>query len=148
MLDKNEGRVFTLLVLLAASVVSAQEPAAEWMAAGTLQTSNADADDQLGPGGALMGQTLAISRDGSTLAIAAPNEDSEARGINGDQADNSAYGAGAVYVFVRKDQTWIQRAYLKASNTSLLDGLFRFDVARAVRGATGWKFHLYLDGLF
>ena len=32
--------------------------------------------------------------------------------------------------------------------TSLLDGLFRFDVARAVRGATGWKFHLYLDGLF
>jgi hypothetical protein len=32
--------------------------------------------------------------------------------------------------------------------TSLLDGLFRFDVARAVRGATGWKFHLYMDGLF
>lgn len=135
MLDKNEGRVFTLLVLLAASVVSAQEPAAEWMAAGTLQTSNADADDQLGPGGALMGQTLAISRDGSTLAIAAPHEDSEARGINGDQADNSAYGAGAVYVFVRKDQTWIQQAYLKASNTSLLDG-FGFAISLSGDGNT------------
>ena len=32
--------------------------------------------------------------------------------------------------------------------TSLLDGLFRFDVARAVRRASRWKVHLYLDGLF
>jgi len=31
---------------------------------------------------------------------------------------------------------------------SLLDGLFRADLARAVRGRTGWKVHLYLDGLF
>jgi len=31
---------------------------------------------------------------------------------------------------------------------SLLDGLVRLDVARAVRGADRWKAHLYLDGLF
>lgn len=32
--------------------------------------------------------------------------------------------------------------------TSLLDGLLRFDVARAVRRGGGWKVHFYLDGLF
>ncbi len=31
---------------------------------------------------------------------------------------------------------------------SLLDGIVRFDVARAVRGEARWKVHLYLDGLF
>ena len=31
---------------------------------------------------------------------------------------------------------------------SLLDGIFRFDVARAVRRGSRWKVHLYLDGLF
>ena len=31
---------------------------------------------------------------------------------------------------------------------SLLDGIVRFDVARAVRGSDRWKVHLYLDGLF
>lgn len=32
--------------------------------------------------------------------------------------------------------------------TSLLDGLFRVDLARAVRRAAQWKLHFYLDGLF
>jgi hypothetical protein len=31
---------------------------------------------------------------------------------------------------------------------SFLDGLARFDLARAVRGSDRWKVHLYLDGLF
>jgi hypothetical protein len=31
---------------------------------------------------------------------------------------------------------------------SFLDGIARFDVARAVRGSDRWKVHLYLDGLF
>lgn len=31
---------------------------------------------------------------------------------------------------------------------SLLDGLFRFDLARGVRRGEGWGLHLYLDGLF
>jgi hemolysin activation/secretion protein len=31
---------------------------------------------------------------------------------------------------------------------SLLDGIIRFDVARAIRGSDRWKVHLYLDGLF
>jgi hypothetical protein len=37
--------------------------------------------------------------DGDTLAVGAWAEDSIANGINGDQADNSAENAGAVYVY-------------------------------------------------
>lgn len=34
------------------------------------------------------------------------------------------------------------------AGASLLDGIFRLDLARAVRREGGWKLHLYLDGLF
>jgi len=37
--------------------------------------------------------------DGDTLAVGDSAEDSSATGINGDQADNSANHAGAVYVY-------------------------------------------------
>ena len=30
---------------------------------------------------------------------------------------------------------------------SFLDGLIRIDVARALRAPTGWRLHLYLDGV-
>ena len=38
--------------------------------------------------------------------------------MNGDQSDNSVADAGAAYVFTRIGTTWIQPAYLKASNTN------------------------------
>ena len=63
-----------------------------------------------------------ISLSGDTLVVGAPREGSAARGVNGNQADNSAPVAGAVYVFVRNGATWSQQAYLKASNTEQLDG--------------------------
>ena len=44
------------------------------------------------------GQGRALSADGATLAVGGHGEDSSATGINGDQADNSALNAGAVYV--------------------------------------------------
>src|SRR6267142_2294406 len=47
------------------------------------------------------GYSISLSDDGNTLAVGAIGEDSAAKGINGDQADNSANGAGAVYVFTR-----------------------------------------------
>ena len=85
-----------------------------------VKASNAEAFDHFGCGGAITGHTgnsVAISRDGNTMAIGAPYESSGARGINGDQNDNSAYSAGAVYVFTRQGDTWVQQAYVKASNT-------------------------------
>lgn len=67
------------------------------------------------------GQTVALSADGATLVVGSPGEDSSARGINGDQTDNLAAGAGAVYVFRFDGTDWYQQAYVKASNTDALD---------------------------
>jgi hypothetical protein len=73
------------------------------------KASNPDTGDRFGG---------AISLSGDTLAVGAAQEDSSAKGVNGNQADNSASSAGAVYVFVRSGTTWAQQAYLKASNTN------------------------------
>jgi hypothetical protein len=63
------------------------------------------------------GSSVALSRDGSTMAVAAHWEESAATGINGNQNDNSIPQAGAAYVFSRTGTTWTQQAYVKASNT-------------------------------
>ncbi|MBT8061523.1 MAG: FG-GAP repeat protein, partial [Gammaproteobacteria bacterium] len=55
---------------------------------------------------------------GDTLVVAASNDGSSAVGINGNEADNSAPQAGAVWVYVRQDGQWVQQAYIKASNTN------------------------------
>jgi len=77
------------------------------------------------------GSSVAIS--GDTLVVGALGEDSNATGINGDQANNSASSAGAAYVFVRSGTVWSQQAYLKASNTDSFD---RFGNAVAISGDT------------
>ena len=89
-----------------------------------LKASNGEAYDHFGCGGASTGHagnSVTISRDGNTLAIGAPYESSGARGIDGEQSDNSAFASGAVYVFVRQGEDWIQQAYVKASNTGATD---------------------------
>lgn len=63
------------------------------------------------------GSRLALSADGNTLAVGAPGETSNARGVNGNQANTDSLAAGAVYVFTRAGSTWSQQAYVKASNT-------------------------------
>ena len=63
------------------------------------------------------GVRIAISGDGNTVAVGAPNEDSGSKGINGKQDDNSAFEAGAAYVYTRAGTTWTQHAYVKSSNT-------------------------------
>ena len=67
------------------------------------------------------GVRIAISGDGNTVAVAAPNEDSASKGINGKQDDNTAPEAGAVYYYTRTGTTWTQLAYVKASNTRAAD---------------------------
>ena len=67
------------------------------------------------------GVRVTISGDGNTVAVGAQNEDSAAKGINGNQADTSASEAGAVYYFTRSGTTWTQQAYVKASNTDAGD---------------------------
>lgn len=79
-----------------------------WSQRAYLKGSNAESGDQFGH---------SVSLSGDTLAVGAIGENSVATGVNGDQTDNSLSTAGAVYIFVRSNETWSQAAYLKASNT-------------------------------
>ncbi|WP_137920874.1 integrin [Hydrogenophaga sp. 2FB] len=92
-----------------------------------IKASNTDAGD-------LFGLTVALSSDGSTLAVGAPQEDSIATGVNGDQG-NTTSNAGAVYVFTRNGNAWVQQAYLKGLNTESFD-LFGTSVALSADGST------------
>ncbi|MES2923224.1 MAG: hypothetical protein V4819_16835 [Verrucomicrobiota bacterium] len=73
-----------------------------------------------GLGGDFFGISVAIS--GDTIVVGARGEDSNATGVNGDQASESAISSGAAYVFIRSGNSWAQEAYLKASNTNSSDG--------------------------
>ncbi|MET0534878.1 MAG: FG-GAP repeat protein, partial [Steroidobacter sp.] len=99
-----------------------------WTQQAYLKAANAEAFDNFG-------RSLAVSADGNTLAVGASGESSGARGVNGDSADNSAQGAGAVYVYVRNGLAWAQQAYLKASNTGASDA-FGTAVALSAAGDT------------
>ena len=94
-----------------------------------LKASNSEAIDFFG---------TAISISGDTIAIGASGEDSRAKGVDGDQTDNSVFSAGAVYVFVRGALGWEQQAYLKASNTqeSIQGGGSAFGLSVSLSGDT------------
>jgi FG-GAP repeat len=53
--------------------------------------------------------------------VGAPFEDSNATGINGNQASDTAFGSGAAYVYGIVAGAWEFLAYLKASNTDIND---------------------------
>jgi trimeric autotransporter adhesin len=77
------------------------------------------------------GASVALS--GNVLAVGAPFENSNAKGVDGDQANTSMNFAGAVYVFRRAMSGWVQEAYVKASNTG---AGAKFGSALAISGAT------------
>ncbi|MEM1348081.1 MAG: hypothetical protein AAGI01_05940, partial [Myxococcota bacterium] len=73
---------------------------------GYLKASNTDPRDRFGS---------SVAIDGDLLAVGAPLEGSIGAGVNGDQNDNSAFGAGAVFVFERDtEDEWKQIAYIKS----------------------------------
>jgi len=80
-----------------------------WHQQAYLKASSPGANDRFGS---------SVSLDHETLVVGAFREDSAATGVNGDQEDESASDAGAVYVFVRDGTSWQQQAYIKASNTT------------------------------
>jgi hypothetical protein len=88
-----------------------------------------------GEDGDQFGFSVALSGDGNTLAVGATTEDSAATGLNGNQGDDSASSAGAVYVFSRTGEAWTQQAYVKGSNTEAGD-LFGYDVSLSGDGNT------------
>jgi hypothetical protein len=97
-------------------------------------TGEAGTEDKFGDGDQF-GVSIALSDDGRTLAVGAISEDSASAGINGNQADNSATSAGAVYVFLRAGNTWAQQAYIKASNPDPAD-MFGYSVSLSADGNT------------
>src|SRR5687768_8654162 len=118
-LSASVCRIATMVVL--ATGLGAQAPSAprQVQQIAYLKASNPEPADHFGCGGENQGhngQGLSMSADGRTLAVGAPHESSAARGINGNQADNSVFDAGAVYVFTRVGDSWTQQAYVKPSN--------------------------------
>lgn len=95
-----------------------------WTQQAYIKASNTGAGDQFG---------FSVALKGNTLAVGALVEDSNATGVGGNETDNSASGSGAVYVFTRTGTTWIQQAYLKASNTGAGD---QFGISVALDGDT------------
>jgi hypothetical protein len=69
-----------------------------------------------------LGHALALSVDGSTLAVGAPGESSSIPGIDGDSTNDAASYSGAVYVFRRAMTGWSQEAFVKSSNPGFGDG--------------------------
>ena len=99
-----------------------------WSQEAYVKASNTGVDDAFG-------YSVALSADGNPLVVGAVNEASNATGIGGDQTDDSAPSAGAVYVFTRSSSIWSQAAYVKASNTGAGDD-FGYSVALSADGNT------------
>lgn len=82
---------------------------------GYFKASNTDANDSFG-------DSVALSADGSTMAVGAIKEKSTSTAINEAQDNNDGIDRGAVYVFVRvataTGQQWQQQAYIKPSQSS------------------------------
>jgi hypothetical protein len=95
-------------------------------------TGEAGTADTFGEGDQF-GFSIALSADGNTIAAGAITEDSSATGVNGNQADNSASGAGAVYVYTRTGTTWAQQAYVKPAEVSAGD-FFGYAVSLSADG--------------
>src|SRR5881409_3472598 len=85
-----------------------------WTQQAFIKSSNPGKEDWFG-------SRLTLSGDGNTLAVGAQVENGGSRGINGNQKDQSAEDAGAVYFFTRTDTVWTQTAYVKASNAEAYD---------------------------
>jgi cysteine-rich repeat protein len=83
----------------------------------------------------VFGHAVALNSDGNTLAVGAPGESSASKNVGGLQTDTTAPNAGAVYVFTRSSTTWLQQAYVKASNTDASD-YFGDSVALSADGNT------------
>ena len=83
-----------------------------WSQQSYLKASNTGTNDSF---------SHAVAISGDTVVVAAPFEDSNATGVNGDGANNSAGDSGAAYVFTRVGTNWTQQAYLKAGNSGASD---------------------------
>ena len=110
----HSGRIGTLDDISVGAAYLFTRSGGTWSQQASFKASNSGIEDWFGV-------RLALSGDGNTLAVSAPNEDSAARGINGRQDDNSAGESGAVYLFTRAGTAWTFQSYVKSSNAEAFD---------------------------
>lgn len=122
--DSNALGIDSLQTLDAGAAYVFVRNGTTWSQQAFLKASNTEGGDFFG---------LSVSLSGDTAVVGAFGEDSNAKGINGTQSNNSGDSTGAAYVFVRNGNTWTQQAYLKASNTDTSDF---FGFAVGVSGET------------
>ncbi len=72
-----------------------------------VKASNTDANDAFGS---------SVAMSGDTVVVGAPEEDSTAADVDGDDTNDGGNNVGAAYVFSREGGVWSQQGYLKASN--------------------------------
>lgn len=99
----------------------------DWQVDAFIKASNTGEDDRFGV-------SVSLSEDGNTLAVGAYWEDSSVTGING-VPNQGASNSGAVYVFTRNQNGWIQQAFIKASNPGV-DDYFGYALSLSSDGNT------------
>ena len=99
-----------------------------WLLQNYIKASNSGEGD-------LFGSSVSLSTFGSTLSVGAPGEGSNSLNVNGDEINDLAPSAGAVYVYALDGDNWTQQAYIKASNTDAGD-LFGSKVSINKNGST------------
>ncbi len=80
------------------------------------------------------GSAVALSADGLVLACGATGEDSESRGIDGNQSTLLGADSGAVFLYRFSNGAWARSAYVKASNADRGDA-FGGSLALSSNGA-------------
>jgi len=90
----------------AGAVYVFQRSGSAWSQQAYVKASNTNQHDNFG-------SALALSQDGTVLAVGAIGESSAAVGLDGNQADNSRDGVGAVYLFRAASNNWSQLRYIK-----------------------------------
>jgi hypothetical protein len=92
-----------------------------------IKAANAEALDDFGYSVAISGDTMVVGAN-----YEASNQTTITNGSNA-SPDNSASLSGAVYIYTRSGNTWVQQAYLKAPNAEAGD---QFGTSVAISGDT------------
>jgi hypothetical protein len=86
-----------------------RDSSADWRQSAYVKASDTDSGDNFG---------YRVALSGDTLAVGAIGEDSAAVEIDGNERDDNAADAGAVYVYAREnDGDWTRQAYIKPDDT-------------------------------
>jgi len=83
-----------------------------WTQQAYLKAINTESGDNFG---------TAVGISGDDAVVGAPEESSNATGVDGDPGNNGKNGSGAVYAYLRTGLNWANNAYLKASNSGAGD---------------------------